>query len=167
MRKLLHAIIISIFLLACNKGNEDPNSLNEQDKVFLRQVYISNKIEIEAGQLALNTSNNTMVRNFARDVVNYYNRAQMDLKEVFNKVAFQLDSNLIPAQGLLFSDLSGYTFDTSYMKSRVITHRNLLSVFQNELNEGNHTYVRYYYLNKYLDGIRSYSLQADSIARAL
>lgn len=166
MRKLL-PVMIALFLLACNKNEDNPNSLNEQDKAFLTQVYASNRNEIEAGQIALNSSSNVTIRNFAREAVNFYTSAQNDLRELISKITFNLDTTRIPVQGSLFADLGGYTFDTSYMKSRVATHRNLLAVYQNQMNEGNHTYVRYYYFNKYFEGIRTNYLKADSIARSL
>ena len=166
MRKLL-PVVITVFLMACNKNEDNPNALNEQDKTFLRQVYASNRYEIEAGQQALNTSTNAGVRSFAADAINLYSAAQNDLRELIAKINFSPDTTRIPVQAPLFSDMSGHVFDTAYMKSRVTTHQNMLAVYQNQMNEGNHTYVRYYYFNKYFEGIRSNYLRADSIARAL
>lgn len=166
MRKLL-PVMIALSLIACNKNEDNPNTLNDQDKAFLTQVYASNRNEIEAGQIALNTSSKETVRSFASDAVNFYTAAQKDLRELISKISFNPDTTRIPVQGSLFADLGGYTFDTAYMKSRVLTHRNLLAVYQNQMNEGNHPYVRYYYFNKYFEGIRTNYLKADSIARDL
>lgn len=67
----------------------------------------------------------------------------------------------------MLNERNGYSFDTAYMRSRTLSQMNTLNIFQNELNNGNNTYVRYYFLNKYADKIRAYYLEADSILRVL
>jgi len=168
MRKLL-PVVLAIFIIACKKENDNPNTVNPTDKNFLIQTYLASKAETQAGQLALNKSSSVTIQNFGQRMMTDYNAMRTDLIAVANKLNFALtDTSEINAQSVSnLNELNGYSFDTAYVHSRVQTQFNTLSNFQNELNNGNNTYVRYYFLNKYIDKIKTYYLEADSIFRAL
>jgi putative membrane protein len=168
MRKLL-PVVIATLLIACKKDNDNPNEVNSTDKNFLIQTYLAAKGEIQAGQLALNKSGNGMVQSFGQRIIADYKAAQTDLIAVANKLNFSLtDTTMIGNRSIsYFDELSGYSFDTAYLQSRMQSQLELLRKFQIELNNGNNTYVRYYFLNKYIDKVRAYYQEADSISRAL
>ncbi len=154
-----------MFILAsCYKKDTNPNKLNETDKHFLSTVFKFNKEEIQTGQIALNTSSNQGIRQFARDAINHYSMVQSDLLEVAETVGYTL-ADTSTLQLHFISDLSGSSFDTAYINSRFRTHTSMMKGYQLELNEGNHTYVRHYFLNRNLDGLRSLFYMADSVAR--
>lgn len=168
MRKLL-PVVIATFMIACKKENNNPNTVNATDKNFLIQTYLASKAETQAGRLALNKSNSAIIQNFGQRISIDYDAMQMDIIAVANKLNFALtDTSAISAQSVSnLNELNGYSFDTAYILSRMRTQFNTLNNFQNEMNNGNNTYVRYYFLNKYVDKIRNYYLEADSISRAM
>lgn len=167
MRKSLPLALSLLFLAACSKNNENPNALNDQDRIFLNKVYQVNKTESEAGQLALDKSTDGGLKNFAQSAIATYSAAQKDLFELVNKIGFRLDTNSVQTMSASLNELSGHSFDMAYIQSRVSSHRQILGIYQSELNEGNQTYVRYYYLNKYIDRIRLLFQQADSLSRRM
>lgn len=168
MRKVL-PVAMMLVLLSCYKKDVEPNKLNETDKVFLNQIFVANKAEIEAGQMALRNSSHPMVQKFANEVIEHYSLSQADIRDVLQTIGYALtDTTMVQAQSLAtLSTMTGYSFDTAYAKSRVVSHQSMLRQYQTELNEGNHTYVRYYFLNRNVDQVRSNFYKADSISNVL
>jgi putative membrane protein len=165
MRKLLPVVFLFI-LASCYKKDTDPNSLNAVDKQFMNFVFRSNLEEIENGQLALNKSSHPLVRQFAQEAIQHYTNVQNDLRQVVRSVGYTLtDTSIVQIQSL--QDHSGYSFDTAYISSRFKNHQYMLEGYRQELNEGNHTYIRHYFLNRHLDGVRHYFYKADSISRQM
>lgn len=169
MRKLLPVVLIATLMISCKKENDNPNELNSTDKNFLIQTYLVTKEEIRLGQLAINKTNHPPIQNFGQRIIADYKAAQADLKEVANKLHFALtDTVTLGMQSTSsLNELNGYFFDTAYIHSRARSQMNTLGLFQNELNNGNNTYLKYYFLNKYIDKVRSYYQEAESLARSL
>ena len=168
MRKLLPVVMMATFIISCKKNNDNPNAVNATDKKFLIQTYLASKAEMQAGQLALKKGNSS-VQNFGQRIIADYKNVQSDLIAVANKLNFALtDTVSIEPQAISsLNELNGYSFDTAYTRSSALNQRNTLDIFQNELNNGNNTYLRYYFVNKYVDKIRAYYLEADSLSRSL
>jgi putative membrane protein len=168
MRKLI-PVAIATLLIACTKNHDNPNEVNAADKAFLIQMYQASKEEIKAGQLAINKTSSAAVKEFGQQMITGYAMAQSDLVAVASKLSFSLaDTFVIHTQASsALNEVDGYVFDTAYTRSRLRSQSALLTVFQNELNSGNNTYVRYYFLNKYIDKVRAYRQLADSLSRRL
>lgn len=166
MRKVLPVVMI-IVLFSCSKKNDDPNTLNNDDRLFISSLIQSHKQEIREGQLALSRSQHPAVRMFASEAIDQYSAAQDYVMEVISKVGYDLnDTTSVSLQSDYSRNSSGFDFDTAYMKSRVRSHQALMEQYRNEINNGNHTYVRYYLVNQGLDRVRTNWLRADSIARS-
>ena len=165
MKRMLPAAIILVLLVSCTKRDDNPNAVNQTDKDFMLQTYFTNKILIQSGKLALNQSNNSSIKYFSQSIVRQSEFAQTDLIAVANKINFNLSdtskNNPLPANAT-----SEYS-DAVYIKNNAAVLQSFLLVFQKELNEGNNTYLRYYYLNKYVGGIKEFYLFADSLSRKL
>jgi putative membrane protein len=168
MRKLLPVAVIATLMIACKK-EKNPNDVNSTDKSFLIETYSAAKAEIKAGQLAMQKGNSPAVQNFGQRIINSYTSVQADIIDVANKLAIALnDTTTIGAQSLLnLNEINGHSFDTAYMQRSAKSNLNTLGVFQNEMNNGNNTYVRYYFLNKYVDMVKAYYQEADSLSRTL
>jgi putative membrane protein len=166
MRKLL-PVVITTLLIACSKNTDHPNEINSADRSFIVQTFIAARNEITAGELTTNRSSDPVIKNFARELIADYTMMQEDLIAVVNKIDLALaDTVLFAVQApSALSELSGYAFDTAYMNSRVESHLATLKIFQDEMNNGNNTYLRYYFLHKHMDKVKVYYLKADSIAR--
>jgi putative membrane protein len=167
MKKVLPVAVIATLLMSCQK-DKNPNEVNAADKAFILQTYMAGKAEIAAGELALVKSANPIVQNFGQRVIADYRMAQSDLVAVAEKLDLSLTDTVATTiqsvSGL--GEFTGISFDTAYLGSRTRSHMNTLSIFQEELNNGNNPYVRYYFLNKYIDKIRAYYSEADSLSRS-
>jgi len=168
MRKVL-PVVIATLMIACKKNNDNPNEVNSTDKAFLIQIYQASRDEIKAGKLAMDRANDPAVRRLGEDILAGYQSAQSDLIDVANKLSLSLtDTAMVHAQGgAALGEISSYSFDTAYVQSRTRSQLAILHLFQDELNNGNNPYVRYYFLNRHIDKVRTYLHQADSLSRAL
>ena len=168
MRKLLPVVMIATFIVACKKNTDNPNAVNSTDKSFLTQTYLASKAEIQLGKLALNKTGSPTVQSFGQRIMARYKEVQSDLIAVASKINFLLtDTVMISNQTTsALNELNGLAFDMAYMRNVASNQRKTLENFQNELTNGNNTYVRYYFLNKYIDNIRAFYIEADSLSRS-
>lgn len=168
MRKLL-PVVIATLLISCSKKSDDPNQVNSTDRNFIVQAYLATRTEIAAGQLTTNQATDPIVRDFGRRIVADYKMIQADLMAVADKINFALgDTGSVQSQAMgNLTELTGRSFDTAYIISRVQSHSSILKIFQEEMNSGNNTYLRYYFLHKHMDKIKNYYLEADSISRLM
>ena len=167
MRKVLPVVMI-VLLFSCSKRNDDPNALNNEDRLFISSLIRSHQIEIRESQLALNRSQHPAVRMFASAAIEQYTAARQDVMDVISRVDYDLrDTASVSVRDEAHSGyLAGYDFDTAFMKSRVRSHQVMTELYRNEINNGNHTYVRNYLVNRGLEQVRTNWLKADSIVRA-
>lgn len=168
MKRMLPAAIILVLLVSCTKREDNPNAVNQTDKDFILKTYLTNKSLIQSGKLALNQSNNSSIKYFSQAIVRQSQFAQTDLIAVATKINFNLSDTSLnnPPSGFTGSAATEYS-DAAYIKNSADVLQSSLRVFQKELNEGNNTYLRYYYLNKYVSGIKEFYLFADSLSRKL
>ncbi|MFL5811747.1 MAG: DUF4142 domain-containing protein [Flavisolibacter sp.] len=171
MKKLFVVGTTFAFFLTvgCNKDKDNENSINSTDQMFVTQVSIGNNAEIAAGQLAASKAENASVRAFGQMMVTEHGTAQNDLKSLGSNVGITV-SDTVDAEHMALmtrlNSLSGHSFDTAYMHSQVKDHQKTLTIFQNELNSGNHQQVKSY-ANQYLPHIQMHTQKADSLSRVI
>jgi predicted outer membrane protein len=155
-------------LFSCYK-NDDPNLLNKTDKEFLLRTYLQSRMEIEAGQLALGRGHHPSVYQFAQKLITHYTATREDVMTVAQEIGYNLSDTaslqLLNTSGLEL--IAGSSFDTAYLNSCISSHHEILNSFQKEFNEGNNTYVRYYLINRHIDKVKEYLVEADSLSRTL
>lgn len=168
MRKVL-PLVIATLMIACKKNKDNPNEVNSTDQTFLIQIYQAGREEIKAGKLAIERASDPAVRRLGQDILAGYQNAQSDVIDVASKLNLSLaDTAMVHGQGVgALGEVSTYSFDTAYVRSRTKTQLAILHLFQDELNNGNNPYVRYYFLNRHIDKVRTYLHRADSLSRAL
>jgi putative membrane protein len=168
MKKMfLVASVLSVFLFACDKDEDD--EMNSTDQEFVRMASISNNSEIMAGQLASTKGNSAMVKNFGSHMVMEHTQAQTDLKSRASGEGVNVSDTVDAEHRALMTrlnTLSGYSFDTAYMNSQVRDHQKTINIFQMEINGGQHQRIRSY-ANEYLPHIQMHFNRADSIRKAL
>jgi putative membrane protein len=172
MKKLAYAICIiaGTIITGCTKPDTKPDTeLNKIDMAFLLQASISNTAEIDAGTLASTKATNAEVKKYAQFMVLEHNKAQMELKNVGNRVGLAVRDTLDPAHRALKTALTnapaGKTFDSLYINSQVVDHDLTIINFRMEQLSGLNKEVKNY-ANTYLPHIQMHRESADSIARA-
>ena len=148
-RLFLIGALSTVFIVsACDKDDDDNNeATNEQDKTFVMQAAISNRSEIELGELAITNATNPSVKEFAQMMVTSHTTAQADLAEVTDDLDLGLADSLDAENKMLeqtLSTLTGAAFDQQYMASQVAAHQKTLANFDTEINAGMNQQVKGY-----------------------
>jgi putative membrane protein len=168
LKTLLFGCVLATAFVACDKDEDE--EVNEQDRTFVRMASISNRAEIELGNLALSKAADASVRNFAQMMVTDHTTAQAQLRQTIDDIDMQnasindsLGTTHVALRQRLMG-LSGRGFDSVYMNSQVMMHMQSIALFQAEANGGASTSLRNY-ANSKLPNLQTHYNMADSIAR--
>lgn len=169
--KWMYAIMIaSLSWVACDDDDDDKPSLNDTDETFVEKAALSNFTEIKFGELASTKANDSLVRSFARDMVQEHNAAQNELKDIANDYGdIDWPDELDQQHKDLLDDLNGregYSFDSLYMRSQVVDHQMAIINFESQATTGTVERVKAYAI-KYLPHLEKHSQEADSIHNVL
>ena len=151
------ALSALLLLTACDKNNDEEN-VNAQDTNFVMQASMSNRAEIELGNLALTRAANDSVKYFAQLMITEHTNAQTDLRDVVDDLDINIDleqpltADMMAARNMLAA-LNGRAFDSVYMRSQVMSHQMTIANFQTELNAGGSDRVKAY-ANEYLPHVQ-------------
>jgi putative membrane protein len=156
-----------MMLTACEKDEEAEDNVNEQDRTFAVQASMSNRAEIELGNLALTKASNDSVKYYAQLMITEHTQAQDELKAVADDMDLNVD--LEQALGAEFTavqqaltGLDATAFDSVYMRSQVLSHQMTIANFQTEAATGGSENVKAY-ANKYLPHIQMHLDMANRI----
>jgi putative membrane protein len=153
-----------------NKNTNTKTSLGKVDDNFVQNAAISNRAEIELGQLAASKGNDSLVKMFGQMMVTDHTTAQTELQTIsgnYNDIDWP--QNLDTAHQHLrtqLDSLSGYSFDSAYINSQVGDHTKTLLLFRTVLDSGKEQRVRDY-ATKYSPKIQNHLRMADSLRTVL
>ena len=169
MKKLFLALMVGgLFVIGCDKDDDDidnSNVLNQTDQTFISKAYTNNATEIELGQLAA-ISDNDSIADFGQMMVTEHTSANVQLKAMADSLAVSVSDSLDAAGQALRTQLQGLTgreFDSVYIKSQVTMHQEAIRLFNEEITNGQHVRVKSY-ANSLLPTIVNHKVMADSIA---
>jgi putative membrane protein len=169
MKKIfLTGSVVLVILAACKKDDNN-NDVTSTDQTFLTQVSIGNKAEVMAGQLAASKASNPGVKSFGQFMVTEHTQAQSDLKNLYSSLGQTIPDTVDARHQALMArldTLSGHSFDTAYINSQIADHQQTLTIFQNEISNGNNSSVKNY-ANTYLPHIQMHLQEADSLSKTL
>ena len=162
MTKYLLIALIPCFI-SCTKTQEDHDAMSNED--FVLQASFMNSTEIDIGDLATTKGVDEGVKAFAQRSAGYHRAAQSQLKSLAVGLnLFAVDS--LDAQHILLRnqllDLSGRSFDSLYMRTRVQDYRQAIKLFFDEMITGQNEQLRNYSASV-LPQLEVYLQQADSL----
>jgi putative membrane protein len=141
MYLLLTFMVVGFY--ACDDDDEVIDDglavVSEQDEDFAMNASYSNRAEIELGELASTKATNESVRAFAEMMVEHHTMAQNQLKEIASDLNIAIPDTLDAAHQTLqaqLSDMSGYQFDSAYIRSQVMDHELAQQLMETEMEEG-------------------------------
>ncbi len=161
---LFGSLALAGFLTACDK-DDDGEDVNATDRQFVMSAAMANRAEINAGQLAATRGTNAAVRSYGQMMVTEHTQAQNDLRSLASDEGIAMSDTIDAAHQALMTrlmSLSGYQFDTAYIKSQVMDHQNSILLFQTEISSGDNDRAQNY-ANTYLPKIQQHYRTADSI----
>ncbi|GEM_PF-1870596 len=172
--KLKHFLLlgsVSVCFAACTKTNStnDGNGLNNTDQQFIYKAAYANLDEQDAAQLAM-TKGDTSVRNFAKSVLADLQNSQASLAGLGNEVSVIVSESTDTGYNTFRKTLSGisavHAFDSAYVQYEMATDQNMISVYQNEISNGNDVHVKNY-ATQYLTQIQTHLQLADTAVNHL
>ncbi|MBS0559773.1 MAG: DUF4142 domain-containing protein [Proteobacteria bacterium] len=118
--------------------------LTDRDASFVAQQVGNNMAEIQAGQLALQRTQNPTVRNYAEKMINDYSAANASLMQIAAQHGVRTPMGLTPSdQDALnqLSQLQGKDFDRAYIDAMIRAHGTTVLQMNDELQHGLSQYV--------------------------
>jgi len=163
MTKYLIPAAILTFV-GCTKTQEYRDAISDED--FVQQASVVNTTEIDIGGLGTIRANDEGITEFAQMIAGYHKDEQNQLKRLasgLNLVATDsLDAQHIMLENQLL-DLSGRSFDSIYIHTRVQDYREAVQLFFQEMISGQNDQLREYSASV-LPQVESYLHLADSLS---
>lgn len=162
--KTIIAGTLLLSLASCNKVKEP--DWNATDEKFIRMAAYGNHNEMEAGALDTAKATDLSVKEFGRMMITDHMNAQDELKRIAKDKKEDIPSEADAAHKAMLKEmmsLSGRAFDSMYIHSQVKDHKEVIALFQEELNKGKDQDLKDY-ANKYLPAIQMHLNRADSTA---
>jgi putative membrane protein len=113
--------------------------LSKVDEVFVSDAAHSNLAEIKLGQLATEKGSTHEIRAFGQSLVDDHTKIGDRMKAIATSEGFRLPTQLSPDQQATYdrlSMLSGSAFDHAFLQQMKQTHRDAISLFQDEAQNG-------------------------------
>ena len=113
--------------------------LSQTDKTFLVDIAQSNLGEVAAANLALQRSDDPLVKSFAQKMIDEHADAQQNVETYAKGVDFTLPVTPAPADAAVAAHLQtlhGHTFDVAYLTAQEAGHRRAVGVTRDEIVHG-------------------------------
>lgn len=122
-----------------NMANK-PVSANPTDASgFMMAAAESSNAEIAAGKLAVSTTKNAEVKQYAQQMIAEHTKANNDLKPVAAKKTVTLPTDLNAEHKAMAADMSkltGAEFDKSYIAGQITDHEKTVALLQSQIDGG-------------------------------
>jgi putative membrane protein len=126
-------------------GKPAPDVANTADIIFLQQLSIGGRAEVELGKLADERSSVASIDNFGRHMVEDHGKANSKVASLARSahvnLPTELDAEHVAARGEL-SALKGSAFDLRYVESQIKDHQKTVQLLVHEIGSGQHGAVR-------------------------
>ncbi len=156
-------------ILSCKKeDNNVTNVLNDADKNFILLAGICNFSQLKTAEVAISKTTDTVVLSFAQRMLMEHTKAQNDLKTMGTVVGFTVTDTTDAAHAATIAQLdtlTGRTFDSAYIHTRLLDYPATINFYTDELKNGQQLNVKAY-ANTILQNIQTDYQSADSIASA-
>ena len=126
-------------------GKPSPEAANTVDVVFLKQMAIGNRAEVELGRLAGQRGDAPQVDEFGKHMVDDHGAASSRVAALARSAGIELprelDAEHEAARGEL-SALNGSAFDLRYIDGQIKDHQKTVQLLTHEIASGQHGAVR-------------------------
>jgi putative membrane protein len=115
------------------------------DATFALKAAQGGIAEVKLGRLALEKASSSDVKTFGQKMVDDHSKANDQLKAAATKNRMTLPTTMNAKDQALYnklSNLSGPSFDKTYMKAMVKDHENDIKEFQKEANKGTNADIK-------------------------
>lgn len=155
--------------VSCSKDKTETIKPEGMNKSIIYNINYSNAAEINMGSLAESKGYGSVVKDYGKLMVQEHQKAQNELKTISSKRNINMPSGLSQEDQntrSLLSNLSGISFDTTYISSQITAHLKTRDMFLAFLDTSKDVELLSY-AGKYLPVIIRHLAKADSIASTL
>lgn len=127
------------------EGKPAPDVANTSDIVFLKQIAIGSRAEVEFGRLAADKSKVSGIDQFGQHMVKDHGDANSKLVSLARGAKVELPKDLDAEHAAVRQDLqslSGKDFDLRYVESQIRDHQKAVQLLIYEIGSGQHVGVR-------------------------
>jgi putative membrane protein len=120
---------------------------NTVDMVFIKQLAIGNRAEVELGKLAGERSSTAAIDDFGQHMVKDHGEAGSRLNSLARSAKVELPRDLDAEHAAVrkqLQALNGREFDLRYIESQIKDHQKAAQLLIHEIASGQHTGVRQY-----------------------
>jgi putative membrane protein len=137
---------------SANQGNapDTMTTTKVDDKKFVQNAALGGMAEVELGKLATQKAASEAVKQFGQKMVDDHTKANDQLKEVASKENITIPDSLDSKHQSRIeklSKLSGPDFDKAYIKDQVKDHKQDVSEFKSEANNGSDPNIKQFASN--------------------
>lgn len=129
-----------------NNGGQTPGPpIPVDDKSFLKQAAVDNRMEIEMGKLAEQKASNADVKQFGRKLADEQQTAAHELQQLAARENVPVENKLDARQQSRINKLeklSGARFDKAFLKEQSRESRSALEQYREEAGRGSHENVK-------------------------
>jgi putative membrane protein len=118
---------------------------NQVDRLFVEQLAMANRAEIEAGKLAVGKARNAAVGQFARRMTDNHTQANNRLTELAKGRNITLPDTPNAEQQMMQERLrksSGADFDISYIQGQITSHQKAATLLEWEIDSGENNQIK-------------------------
>jgi putative membrane protein len=146
------------------KSNND--TLSSLDRSFISSAEEANLAEIETAKIVEQKATDPAVKDFANRMVTDHTQASHELKALAKSTGVTLPAEPTAAKANQkdeWQKLSGAKFDDAYLRDQLEDHKQVISVFENEIEHGQNEAVKDY-AEKTLPTLQDHIRIAEDIA---
>jgi len=118
---------------------QQQSQLSQQDRQFVQQAGISNQFEIQAAEIAKNKAGIQPIQQFAQRMIDDHQKVGDQLSKIVKPLNVQVSKQLDDQhrqQIEKLKGLSGDQFASTYIQGQIDAHRQAISLFEKESNNG-------------------------------
>jgi Predicted outer membrane protein len=148
-------------------ADRSTSSVSAADQEFAKKAAQGGMAEVELGRLAQRQGTSAHVKDFGKMLVEDHTKANNDLKDVAAKENITLPTDVSSEQRQNIDRLSKYSgakFDREFLKDSVTDHREDISEFEKEANNGHDQALKSFASDK-LPTLRKHLQMAEQHAR--
>jgi putative membrane protein len=127
------------------EGKPAPDTANVTEVVFLKQIAIGGKAEVDLGKLAVDRNSAAGVETFAQRMVKDHDQANAKVSSLARSADVdlprELDAEHMATRGELAA-LRGTEFDLKYIDAQIKDHQKAVQLLIHEVASGQHAGVR-------------------------
>ncbi|MBV9482872.1 MAG: DUF4142 domain-containing protein [Acidobacteria bacterium] len=118
---------------------------NQVDRLFVEELAMANRAEIDAGKIAVGKAHNDAVGQFARRMTHDHAQADNRLAELAKRRNITLFNTPDAEQQMMqerLQNLSGAEFDTSYIQAQITSHQKAATLLEWEIDSGENNQIK-------------------------